>query len=521
MRLKTKVLVVCSIVATLVTASLGLMFVGAHAIRFYNRNAQYNSTRLHQYLVLKTSILGSITKSLEFYDVKFHRHAEKDNSLNHFEISKQEVFKTLETIRDLNQQYLTFLSTRPTALLSTMGNTIHDNIEVEIERTKKIEALTSLIFSKIDPKTFVEASDSSISNIVEILYDQDIQPLISANIRDQEYDLKLSYIEVDSLRMQIDFAAFLLLISTYGTLAYLIYETRHRAGKKMEQLMRAVQSLRSGNYSTNLNLEGHDELNELADALNNMSKEIASHQAALTSASKMSALGEMAGGIAHEINNPLGIIAARATQIKRLMGREPLDRDNILKFSDSIEQTTQRIAKIIVGLRSFSRNAEKDPFEKALLKDVVHDTLSLCVERFKKHNVTLTVDVIDSQIEIDCRATQIIQVLVNILNNAHDAVELLSEKWIHVKFEETKTHVRLRIIDSGSGISQKVAEKLFQPFFTTKDVGKGTGLGLSIARGIIADHKGQLFVDASLKNTCFVLELPKAQENFERKTKAA
>lgn len=515
MRLKTKIVVVCSIVAACVTASMALMFIGTHAIRFYSRNIQHNSSRLNEYLKLRTYILRSISESFKFHNKKFHVHTDTNNSTSKFNGSKQDAKKTLDTLNNLNQQYLLFLNTRPTFLLDTMGHTIHDNILVEIERTKKIETLANHILSKIDISLLNETSIIDMTKIVEILYDNDFNQLISDNIRDQEYDLKRSYIQLQSLRVQIDIASFLLLISTYGTLGYLIFETRHRAGKKMEQLMDAVKSLRQGNYSTNLNLAGHDELNDLADALNNMSKEISSHQASLSTASKMSALGEMAGGIAHEINNPLQIISARATQIKRLVGRETIDSENILKFAESIEQTTQRIAKIITGLRSFSRNAENDPFHKALLKDVVQDTLSLCAERFKGHYIDLKIDDIATHIEIECRATQIIQVLVNILNNALDAVDSLSEKWVHIKVEENKTYVRLKIIDSGTGISQPIAEKLFQPFFTTKEVGKGTGLGLSIARGIVADHKGQLFIDASQKNTCFVLELPKLQTKTE------
>jgi C4-dicarboxylate-specific signal transduction histidine kinase len=101
------------------------------------------------------------------------------------------------------------------------------------------------------------------------------------------------------------------------------------------------------------------------------------------------------------------------------------------------------------------------------------------------------------------------QVLLNLLNNAFDAVEMASEKWVVITFEVDSDKVSLAIVDSGSGISSGAQAKLFQPFFTTKPVGKGTGLGLSISKGIIESHQGQLSFDKTCVNTKFVITLPR------------
>jgi C4-dicarboxylate-specific signal transduction histidine kinase len=224
---------------------------------------------------------------------------------------------------------------------------------------------------------------------------------------------------------------------------------------------------------------------------------------------KLSALGEMAGGIAHEINNPLAIIVGRISQVRRKVETGKIETQSLVESLTKVEDTAMRIAKIIKGLRSFSRDAGKDPMEKMKIPSVVEDALELCRERFRNHNIELRVSLGDSQ-EIYAlgRPTQITQVLVNLLGNAFDATEGLPEKWVALDLIRSGKNVQLRVTDSGKGIPLEVAEKIMQPFFTTKPVGKGTGLGLSISKGIIEEHHGRLFYDSSSPNTRFVIELP-------------
>jgi signal transduction histidine kinase len=115
------------------------------------------------------------------------------------------------------------------------------------------------------------------------------------------------------------------------------------------------------------------------------------------------------------------------------------------------------------------------------------------------------------RLTIECRPTEISQILLNLLNNAFDAVFSLSEKWVELQVEELPDEIRIQVTDSGSGISKGIREKLMQPFFTTKEPGKGTGLGLSISNRIALKHHGKIYLDESCKNTRFVLVLPKRQ----------
>lgn len=234
-------------------------------------------------------------------------------------------------------------------------------------------------------------------------------------------------------------------------------------------------------------------------------------QAKLTLSAKMSSLGEMAGGIAHEINNPLTIINSKAVILRRMIAQENPDFEKIKKDLFKIEETSNRIAKIIRGLRSFSRNTEGDPMEIAKVTQIVDDTLELCKERFKYHSIDLRIDNQTTGL-IYCRPHQITQVLMNLLTNAFDAVDPLEEKWVSIEAKEINGNVIITVKDSGKGIPASIAEKMMNPFFTTKDVGKGTGLGLSISKGIIEDHSGQIKYGVSEGHTCFTLTFPAAKE---------
>jgi PAS domain S-box-containing protein len=228
-------------------------------------------------------------------------------------------------------------------------------------------------------------------------------------------------------------------------------------------------------------------------------------------AAKMASLGEMAGGIAHELNNPLSVIIANSWRLKNLIAKKIDEPEKWEQTLTLIEETAQRMAKIIKGMRSFSRDAENDPFIPSSLDSIIDETLLYCREKFATHGIDLRVPEAYSGLTIECRPTQISQILLNFLNNSYDAILSLNEKWLELRVEELPEEVKIQITDSGNGISKGVREKLMQPFFTTKEPGKGTGLGLSISNGIALRHHGKIYLDENCKNTRFVLVLPKKQ----------
>ena len=242
---------------------------------------------------------------------------------------------------------------------------------------------------------------------------------------------------------------------------------------------------------------------------------IALQEATIVNSAKMSSLGEMAGGVAHEINNPLAIIHGLAERLTRNLDKGNFEKEQFQQSVEKIKKTSLRIAKIVKGLKDFSRAGDQDPMQEIVLSQLFEDTLEFCRERFRHHNVDL-IESAPSQLRIMGRSSQLSQIILNLLNNAFDAVVNLPEKWIRIELSEqvvnennlSKAMVCIRIVDAGSGIPPEVVRRIMEPFYTTKEVGKGTGLGLSIARGLAESHGGQLLYSPTSTNTAFALVLP-------------
>jgi C4-dicarboxylate-specific signal transduction histidine kinase len=235
------------------------------------------------------------------------------------------------------------------------------------------------------------------------------------------------------------------------------------------------------------------------------------NRARIANAAKLAALGEMAAGIAHEINNPLSIIAMKANQLDELGASGQVSGETLTRHAQKIHETCFRISKIIRGLRALARDGEGDPFAPARAREIVDDVLGLCLERFRDHKVALKVEEIPD-VTFSCRSAQVAQVLLNLITNAFDAAACLGQLsagqtspggWVQLQVEVRQTHLVFIVSDSGPGVPESLVEKIMEPFFTTKGVGKGTGLGLSISRRILADHQGRLELTKTRGPTTF------------------
>lgn len=225
---------------------------------------------------------------------------------------------------------------------------------------------------------------------------------------------------------------------------------------------------------------------------------------------KGAALGEMAGGIAHEINNPLAIIEGFTHRLIKATQDNSLPPDEFARMTRKIHQTTSRMNRIVSGLRDFSREGARH-YQLCNVSNLISDTLELCKSRFLGSNVELRNKTKKSGGMVFCNSTEISQVILNLLNNGFDAVKMLPGKnWVSIETLDQDSFVDILVSDSGAGIDPSLREKIFQPFFTTKEIGKGTGLGLSISMGIIEKHHGQLFINPDTEITQFVIRLPGA-----------
>lgn len=247
-------------------------------------------------------------------------------------------------------------------------------------------------------------------------------------------------------------------------------------------------------------------------------KIIIEQQSRLEATAKLTALGDMAAGVAHEINNPLAIILGKVFLLRKAISTGKIE--NVEPALEKISSTVDRIQKIVKGLQTFASGGEQDPFETTPLKQLVEEALSFCQEKIESRSIKIMLD-IDQDIQFDCRPVQISQALVNLIHNSCDAIEALETKWIKIWARSAHDQLVLTVTDSGTGIPPEVQKKLMQPFFTTKEVGKGTGLGLSISKGLIQSHMGRIWLNTSMPNTCFVIEMPLHQENQKKEKSAA
>lgn len=227
-------------------------------------------------------------------------------------------------------------------------------------------------------------------------------------------------------------------------------------------------------------------------------------------ASKLASLGEFSAGIAHEVNNPLTIIEGTASLMKVVLSENPIDKDLLLTSTQKIMNTTQRISRIIKGLRSLSGDAQDEPFQNVSFKDIVGPALEITKGKLTEFNIRLTIDGTAHDVPLFGNEIQLSQVMLNLISNSIDAVKnIKGERWIHVEFIPTIEWLEILVSDNGNGVHPEIQEKIMDPFFTTKNSDQGTGLGLSISKSILESHLGNLSLYHDKNRTFFKIRFPR------------
>jgi signal transduction histidine kinase len=229
-------------------------------------------------------------------------------------------------------------------------------------------------------------------------------------------------------------------------------------------------------------------------------------QAQLLQAEKMSAVGQLAAGVAHEINNPLGIILGFAQSvIKRIKNED----DPLALPLKTIEREAVRCKSLVQNLLTFSRSS-KGAQEEMDLNAAVEIALSLISAQTKTHKVSLIKELCVDSPKIHSNRTQVQQVVVNLAGNAIDAMPKGGTLTIRTSLSGKRPgYVEIQVRDTGAGIPKEIQKKIFEPFFTTKEVGKGTGLGLSLTYEIVTKHGGAIeLVSEEGKGAEFTVFLP-------------
>ena len=258
---------------------------------------------------------------------------------------------------------------------------------------------------------------------------------------------------------------------------------------------------------------------------------------------KMMSLGELAAGVAHEINNPLAGILSNTQNIQRRISLDlPANRDQARKLDLNLEQTYayldkrsipqflenireagERAANIVKSLLEFSRGNDIK-HQHIELKTLINHTLDLATNTFEVqlHSgsglPSIKTELIDESVKAYCSPTEIQQVLLNLLRNAVQALQSNPKEHacppeICISLSQTKSHAVIRVSDNGPGIPEEIQMHIFEPFYTTKELGQGTGLGLSVSYFIIKEHhEGSIEVESEQdKGTSFIIKLPRSE----------
>lgn len=272
--------------------------------------------------------------------------------------------------------------------------------------------------------------------------------------------------------------------------------------KPIGTLVESNRRLSEGDMGVRVKVSGKGELAALGHSFNAMVETLERIQKELVYKEKLASMGQLAAGVAHEINNPLGTIMLYAETLYRETAEDCAQREDLKMIIDA----THRCKRIVGDLLNFAREQEM------LAQDSnVHDILEQAIRSVSSQTSFDRVKIIRCFVAdlplIQADPAQLVQVFVNLLNNAADAMSG-GTITITTRYSEGRA-VEIDITDTGRGIEKKNLEKLFTPFFTTKPFGKGTGLGLSIVYGIIKMHRGQIQVSSRVgKGTTFTVTLP-------------
>ncbi|AWM28652.1 sensor histidine kinase [Sinorhizobium fredii] len=287
-------------------------------------------------------------------------------------------------------------------------------------------------------------------------------------------------------------AAAILLLCLAGLAVAILIQRRARLRERMlmqeqaqEELERRVEERTADLARVNVQIEAEIAERRLTE------QQLRQTQADLVQAGKLAGLGQMSAALSHEFNQPLAAAKTYADSAALLIerGRTTEASDNVRRISGLID----RMAAISRHLRNFARK----PNEKlgaVPLEDVMHDTMEIVATRLKTANAAIDIDLGAEPLVVRAGSVRLQQVLVNVISNAADAVEGLEDRMILVRAWREDDRAVITVRDRGPGVAPAIAERIFDPFYTTKGVGKGLGLGLSISYNIVKDFGGSLTV---------------------------
>ena len=243
----------------------------------------------------------------------------------------------------------------------------------------------------------------------------------------------------------------------------------------------------------------------------------------LLQSARLVSLGQMAAGMAHELNQPLTVVETTAGDIcLRLMEGLPLETGELREMMEDVRGVVDRMAGTVDHLRVFSRDVSEEPRQAMDVNEVIESSLRLMGTQLENHGIDLSLDLSDALPKVWGHPHPLEQVVLNLLSNARDAVDDRAEreeaaytKRIQIRTRAEDNAVVIEVEDNGVGMDEATRQRLFEPFFTTKDADRGTGLGLSIIYAIVRNHDGEITVESEPGvGTTFRVMLPVVDESY-------
>lgn len=314
--------------------------------------------------------------------------------------------------------------------------------------------------------------------------------------------------------------------------------------KPITSLAEATDQISHGDFSTVVKVDRSDEIGRLAETFNRMTHtlrqsreeieqynrtleekiierthQLENAQAQLIQSEKMSAIGQLAAGVAHELNNPLGGILGYAQFTLEKLRKNtpekttPKEIDSYVRYVSDIELQARRCKTIVQNLLRFSRTSRTVEFEEVNVNQTLEQTLSFVEHQLRISQIELKVEMAEQLPLIQGNGGQLQQVFTNLIINAMHASKPGSTITISTRYcpalGQFGGTVEIAVADHGHGIATENLKKIFEPFFTTKEIGKGTGLGLSVSYGIVKEHGGEITVESEVdQGTTFTIIMP-------------
>lgn len=253
-------------------------------------------------------------------------------------------------------------------------------------------------------------------------------------------------------------------------------------------------------------------LNQQKDQkISDQQKEIQIQKALEINSARLSSMQDMLSGMAHEINNPMTVISFSAKKIREAIESEEKDLEKILFFSKKIAESSSRVKNILHSIQTTSRPTDDDPFEVTTTEEILKGVAETLIAETSLYEIQFSIHYQQESVKdllIKVKRVALYQILQILVKNAVEAVRHLPSGIVRIEIRSEGDYLIFKVLDSGEGIAPHQRVKIFDPFYTTKEIGKATGLGLTIASRLSFMNDGELYLDQEEKMTTFVLKLP-------------